>query len=592
MPCAPQWGSSAQFVISKSRRFVLTFVLHLMLLTLTACGLSPEPRNIDGTPTAFATQTEQPQPTEAQTVRTHRIGVRSVGGRAEFYDTIAGNTFLPRGANYFYIVPTTEGFQDRFFGLDDFNPARVQADFGRLHEYGYNTVRIFIDSCGGRQGCISDPSGIGLNPLYLDNIVETMRIAGETGLHLLLTSNDLPSGAQYWSISDQGINEQFGGYRNAHYLTSEGIEAGVAYWNDLMNGLAARGAPFENIFAWSLLNEQWYLNDEPPFSLTSGYVTTANGETYDMSNPDSRRAMAVEGMLYYIDQLRAVIKRHDPKALVTMGFFVPDYPNPIRQGEFRYVETAPLLQQANLDFFDFHAYPGNDSLASIAENFGLLQTHTKPVLMGEVGAFIDRYDDIESAVSGVHAWIAQSCQFGFDGWLYWGVLRAPEAIGDSTWSLFDANGRLLEALAPSLVPDPCAPEFLPPENLSLGKPVRASNSLPDQPPENAVDGSAAQWGAGFDAPQWIEIDLGRPRTIGKIQLTVAQWPAGETVHQIWGGATGEALKLLHEFRGSTEEGDMLVFEPVPPIENLQILRFVTTSSPSWVAWRELEVFAP
>jgi hypothetical protein len=576
----------------KTRRFILASALGLALLILTACGSSPEQSKIESTPTALEVQTGRPQPTGTQTARTHRLDVRKVNGKAEFYDTISGEPFLPRGANYFYIVSTAEGFQDRFFGLREFAPARVRTDFERLHDYGYNTIRIFIDSCGGRQGCISDPSGIGLNPRYLDNIVETMRIASDTGLYLLLTSNDLPSGAHYWSISDQGVSEQFGGYRNAHYLTAPGIEAGVAYWNDLLAGLAAREAPFETIFAWSLLNEQWYLDNEPPFSLTDGSVTTANGKTYHMSDSESERAMAVDGMLYYIDQLRAVIERYDPEALVTMGFFVPDYPHPLRQGDFRYVETAPLLQRANLDFFDFHAYPGNDSLAAIAENFGMVQSHTRPVLMGEVGAFLDRYDDIETAVSGVQAWIAQSCQYGFDGWLYWGVLRAPAAIGDSTWSLFDEDGRLLEALAPSRVPDPCDPSFLPPENLALGKPARASRALADQPPENAVDGGAAQWGAGADAPQWIEIDLGQPQAIGEVRLTVAQWPAGETVHQIWGGAAGEALQLLHQFRGTTEEGDLLVFEPEPPLENLQILRIVTTSSPSWVAWREVEVFAP
>jgi hypothetical protein len=36
----------------------------------------------------------------------------------------------------------------------------------------------------------------------------------------------------------------------------------------------------------------------------------------------------------------------------------------------------------------------------------------------------------------------------------------------------------------------------------------------------------------------------------------------------------------------------LQFEPEEPLQDVRYLRVTTTLSPSWVAWREIEVIAP
>ena len=593
-------------------RALRTLLFLLIMLLLSGCSFpgldtlnaSPEPTHAStsspqpstGTPTPWdvpsAAPETPPAPTDTPTPAAHPIQIRRVEDIAEFFDTRTGETFIPRGVNYFWIVPTNGGLEDRFFGVNQFDPERVAADFSALQRQGFNTVRIFLDTCGSGSGCIGNPSGPGLNPRYLDNIAETMRIAKTANIHLLLTSNDLPDQGGYWDQVDSAVNEQFGPYRNAHYLTGPGVEAGRRYWTDLMTGLAERGAPFEVVLGWSLLNEQWYFYTDPPFSLNAGTVTTANGSTYDLSDPGQHQAMAVEGMRHYIQVLRDVILSFDRTGLITMGFFVPDYPNPIRTGDFRYVETAPLLESAPLDFFDFHAYPGFDPFAPLAENFGMIGYAAKPVILGETGAFIDRYFSIEAATRAMQSWIAESCQYGFDGFLYWGLYRAPEAIGDATWAFMDGEQEMMQALSPAGLPDPCDPNLLPAENLVLNKPVRASSWLPEEPPEFAVDGEPTQWGAGDDPTQWIQVDLGEPTAVALIRLIVAQWPAGETTHQVWGRGPGEELRLLHEFRGFTQEGDLLEFIPVDPIPNIQIIRVTTTQSPSWVAWKEIEVYGP
>ncbi|MBN1977946.1 MAG: hypothetical protein JW918_11145 [Anaerolineae bacterium] len=571
-----------------------------ILISISACCPPPTPTalvtgvttrvaatsGVTPPPTAIPAATEPP-PTA---IPVHPIQVRQVDGRAEFYDRRTGERFVPRGVNYFYIVPVPGGrLEDRFFGVGVFDAERVDADFATLSEHGFNTVRIFLDSCSRGAGCIGNLDGPGLNPPYLDNIVETMRLAKRHGLYLLLTSNDLPDLGGYAHASAEGVNELFAPYRNSQYLTGPGVEAACTYWGDLLQGLAERGAPFDAVLGWSLLNEQWYIRNEPPFSLDEGTVTTANGESYDLSDPAQKQQMAVDAMIYYVGQVREVILSYDPSALITMGFFAPDYPNPFREGDWRYVETAPLLETAALDFFDFHAYPGDRSLQENAENYGMIGFDTKPIVLGEVGAFIDRYPSEESAARAIQEWVAESCEYGFDGWLYWGLYRAPEAIGDATWGFLDGEGLMMEALSPVEQPDLCNPGPLPRSNLAFGKPVIASRFLPEEPPERAVDGQPTQWGAGNHAPQWIQIDLGAPATVRQVRLVVSQWPAGETVHQVWGGGPGEDLRLLHEFRGYTEENQVLDFVPAAPLERIQIVRIITLASPSWVAWKEIEV---
>jgi hypothetical protein len=106
-----------------------------------------------------------------------------------------------------------------------------------------------------------------------------------------------------------------------------------------------------------------------------------------------------------------------------------------------------------------------------------------------------------------------------------------------------------------------------------------------------VDGNnITQWGAGAHAPQWIEIDLGGVYHITEIRLFVEQWPEGDTVHRVQGRSAGGAFVHLHTFRQKTSGGDWLILTPEPAIAGIQIIRIDTLSSPSWVAWGEIQVY--
>ena len=137
-----------------------------------------------------------------------------------------------------------------------------------------------------------------------------------------------------------------------------------------------------------------------------------------------------------------------------------------------------------------------------------------------------------------------------------------------------------------------APVDATPEPAS-NKRISASAELPTDPASNAFDGNLETiWNSGQDAEGWIQIDLDQMRMITSIRLIVAQYPEGETVHQIWGGDSESNLQLLHEFSGHTVDSQILLFDLPSPLENIRFIRVMTTRSPSWVAWREIEVVSP
>jgi len=128
-------------------------------------------------------------------------------------------------------------------------------------------------------------------------------------------------------------------------------------------------------------------------------------------------------------------------------------------------------------------------------------------------------------------------------------------------------------------------------NLARGRPVTASYSWADSPPSFAVDGQGATglWWGSYYAPQWIEVDLGQPSTIRRIELVVAQLPAGDTIHIVQGRDRKGVLHQLKVFARPTADNDVLAVQPKRPWHGITAVRVTTVVSPSWVAWKEIRV---
>jgi hypothetical protein len=129
-------------------------------------------------------------------------------------------------------------------------------------------------------------------------------------------------------------------------------------------------------------------------------------------------------------------------------------------------------------------------------------------------------------------------------------------------------------------------------NLAFKKKARFSKALPGYSGDLAVDGDPGTWWSSGDfPPQWIEIDLESGRNILSIRLIPSQSPPGFTVHRIRGRGPefGDPYITLHTFEGVTDENTVLSFSPEQPWQGIRYIRIETLQSPSWVAWREIEL---
>jgi hypothetical protein len=233
-------------------------------------------------------------------------------------------------------------------------------------------------------------------------------------------------------------------------------------------GLLDYRVALQGVLGWELLNEQWLFEEQPPLSLNGGTVTTANGHSYNLASLEEKRQMVADGVTYYIAQAGGQIRALDPTALVTMGFFMPAFPDGRTISPGWTTDVKPLLARAALDFFDLHAYPGGYPMPDQAANFGILEYTAKPILMGEVGAFMSLYNSMTAAAPAVQQWIAESCRYHFGGWLYWAYRTSPPGVSDATWSFEHAGGAMLDALAPDVQPDLCHPRLAASPNLAPG----------------------------------------------------------------------------------------------------------------------------
>uniref|UniRef100_UPI00356A1B7A CARDB domain-containing protein n=1 Tax=Stieleria sp. TaxID=2795976 RepID=UPI00356A1B7A len=114
-------------------------------------------------------------------------------------------------------------------------------------------------------------------------------------------------------------------------------------------------------------------------------------------------------------------------------------------------------------------------------------------------------------------------------------------------------------------------------------------------PFNAFDGTGASWNAGGFPQQWIEADLGRRIPLSRVNLIPVQAPStATTTHEVWvsdspiGNTRLNAVRAKRLTSATTNrEAFQINFDQ--PIEG-RYIQILTTSSPSWVAWQEIDVF--
>jgi len=567
------------------RNGVVVLIL-IMALTVTACTASAATL----TEPSIATSTAPLTPTDIP-LAAHRIQVRAVNGVGEFYDTLTGERFVPRGMNYNRFLQSVDGqINDNVLSTTRYDPMTVDADFTAMQSLGFNVVRIMLETCGMHvNGCITDASGR-LNPAYFANLADFLKRAKAHGLFVMIASNTLPDDG-YWINATAALQDDYFQSGANEFLNPVTVPIYIDYWESVVKAIIDSGAPLDAIWAYELRQEQNFDWNYPPFNLSEGLITTANGTTYDLAEPDAKARIIDEGLVYWADAMRTTIRSLDPTALVTMGFFVPNEPHPVRGSDLRLVRTAYFLRNASVDFVDLHHYRGNGvNDNDIWENFGVIGVEKMPIVLGEQGAIRDWYSSEDRAAAAVMGLEVDSCQVGFDGWLVW-AWRGD--VSHDIWWASDGEGHIAKVVAPLYRPDPCAYgdfDFIR-YNVAPQAVITASSAVDGLPAQNVADGKPDYWNSSALSPQWVQLALATPTDVESIILTVAQNPPGRSVHQIWVRQVGEeSLTLVQTFDGITNEGDVLTFTPEEPLIGVDLIRVVTTKVLDlWPAWHEIEI---
>jgi hypothetical protein len=403
----------------------------------------------------------------------HSVAVRPTASSiAEFYEVASGNAFTPRGNDYIRLAwqqPPFQGWGQEYihstFNVGLYDSAHAESALTVMQANGYNIVRAFLTGCC--IGSLGNPNGAGLSSAYIANVADFLSRAANHGIYVILIADELPPAqGGYWAPPVAACpnfidpSNPTSPSTNMMNLCAAGVATAGQVVHDLVQALIDQGAHLDAVFSYELRNEYYYPSNLPPLSWTTGTVATANGQVYDMSSASSRQQMMDDGLVYYTDQGGAAIKALDPTALVDVGFFWPQAPNPTRIGDPRLIEVYPAYATTTADFADLHAYPivGELSLSQVVQNYGFTgYQQQKPVLMGEFAAQQNDYPSVSRAATVLQNWQIQSCAYFFKGWLLWtwdteSAEQSP--AGQDWWALAD-TGEINAALAPVNRPNPC-----------------------------------------------------------------------------------------------------------------------------------------
>lgn len=381
-----------------------------------------------------------------------RIGISKSNGLACFIDKATGEVFHPQGINY---VPLAQQGADHSIfqaatstSLADYDPLAAESMFRLLAANHYNTVRIFL---AGRNpdvtpGLAGEKGTVGLYVPYLNNFADFLSRAARHGIYVIVNFCDLdvPHNDYFAHLLGNDMAP------NRVILTREGLKAHLEQAVSTLTYLKQCNPDLLKVLLGVELNNEVSLRLlRWPFDQT-GFVTLANGRSYNMANPQERQKAAEEGMLYYYQCMVPAIKAVDPELLVCEGLFTAaavgrDYDNGKafipeagaewdRADGFRLPPSLSLLAESPLDFLDIHFYAPDTPISRLATDManglkslqydaavksGLLQK--KPLLLGEFGSFSSGPDtDMKKAAERMRKIRKLACNtYEFTGFLIW-----------------------------------------------------------------------------------------------------------------------------------------------------------------------------
>lgn len=281
-----------------------------------------------------------------------------------------GRRFIPVGANW---VPAVHAMQ----WPTEWDPKAIEADFARMHELGFNTIRLdFVWAW-------IEPRPGDYNPEAFRAIDFLISLAHRYGIYLhpeLLIGGEV--GEAFWDVP----------YRQGRHPHSDPDMLRIQ--TDHVAELARHYANEPAILGWDL-------TDEPPFWIS----------------PDTTDAMAIN----WTRLLSWSMRRYDKLHPIVVGVSMED----VGRGPFRPDNIAP-----EVDFFSVHPYSiyapklFPDSMLSERGTYGsafetaLSGSAGHPVMVQEIGASSAQYDP-EQISQFLRASLYSGLGAGANGFLIW-----------------------------------------------------------------------------------------------------------------------------------------------------------------------------
>ncbi|NIO22884.1 MAG: cellulase family glycosylhydrolase [Candidatus Aenigmarchaeota archaeon] len=358
-----------------------------------------------------------------------RIKIRSSGGVPEFYNTLTGEKFVLRGNNYIPLTYQCGSLWHSTFDQGLYNPDEIESVLEEMQLNGYNAVRVWL-SYKKIGGFLTEP---GLDPDYMDSVIDFLKRARNHGIYVILVNQGIPQNYDDdpWSLPPD-MN-----YFNSYFLWQEQINRCKAELVDVVNFIKSDDPKLlSTVFSYDLWNEPRFFYGYLPFSLTTGFVTPAEGGTYDMSDPNQKELMKDNSLTYWMNDVSSAVKSADPNALTTSSLYM------------HFNASLLAVDRSDVDHLAIHFYPRGNANEYLENYMNLAEydqlSGEKPLIWGEFGVHETHYPDINNAVNVLRDSMNGSCSYNLQGWFLW----TWDTNNSNTWNAIEENGTINNAISP------------------------------------------------------------------------------------------------------------------------------------------------
>ena len=364
---------------------------------------------------------------------------------------LSNNQTYMRGTNYMRLL---NGTLQILFEPDLYPQWQEDIDIAlqKMHAYGYNYVRVFMDCPSLWNGFGLTSPGVPMN--YTKNIIDFIVRAAKYQISVLLTSSW--NGANYRSIIDSYPLPANVTGTNLVIFHRGQAAAKAQFFIDLLTRIQNVSlTAIQNIFAIDIFNEISVSVQQQPYSLTSGIVIF-EGVPYDMAKGTDRQQLLDVASNIWFNTVYKAIKSTASSISVSTSLFSPNavghdgfdgvQPRP-PDADDRYPLRPASLVNSLADYIDLHVYPIYNNTKAELDGAGL--SRVKPLLMGETGAVKFAHATPLLGAAAIKSTMIESVSYGFTGWGIWNW-DTIEELG--YWTLVDDNNTMNSILAPSVWP--------------------------------------------------------------------------------------------------------------------------------------------